>query len=210
MYVVYRTIDSCNPCVGVFYNCKFDVITDSTEDSGTNDLLYCFPREGRDTNKLVAVRGMFLTLSNVMSDIANYPAKMWAHIIILTRTQRERLCYYSDLCSLDFASLLAFFTASHKILHEVKVEYKLLKIFDMSTTRSCGYGKVDCFVVYIDWYYRSSVMCEGRLVHIAYAQSGRQLLVIAAPAEEITQNHLLNIMQNTTRCLSYMFSSLHR
>ena len=76
MYVAYRTIDSCYPCAGVFYSCKFDVITDSTEDSGTNDLLYCFPREGRDTNKLVAVRGMFLTLSNVMSDIANYPAKM--------------------------------------------------------------------------------------------------------------------------------------
>mgnify|MGYP001791250920 CR=1 FL=1 len=130
MYLVYRTIDSCNPCVGVFYNCKFDIITDSTEDSGTNDLLYCFPREGRDTNKLVAVRGMFLTLSNVMSDIANYPAKMWAHIIIiLTRTQLERLCYYSYLCSLDFASLLTFCTASHKMPHEVKVEYRLLKDF---------------------------------------------------------------------------------
>ena len=126
MYVVYRTIDSCNPCVGVFYNCKFDVITDSTEDSGTNDLLYCFPREGRDTNKLVAVRGMFLTLSNVMSDIANYPAKMWAHIIIiLTRTQLERLCYYSYLCSLDFASLLTFCTASHEMPHDVKVELSI-------------------------------------------------------------------------------------
>ena len=49
---------------------------DSTEDSNTNDLLYCYPPEAKDSNKLVAVRGMFLTLSNVMSDISSHPAKM--------------------------------------------------------------------------------------------------------------------------------------
>ena len=46
-------------------------------ESGTNsDLLYCFPNSGREDNKLISLRGMFLTLSNVMLDVSKHPAKM--------------------------------------------------------------------------------------------------------------------------------------
>ncbi|XP_067948810.1 protein inturned-like [Watersipora subatra] len=104
---------------------------DSSEDSSSNNLLYCYPPETKESNKLVAVRGMFLTLSNVMSDISSHPAKI------------------------------------------------------------------------------SSVRCEGSLVNICYISSGRQLLILAAPAERVTPQQLLHIMNNCTRCLNYLFSSLH-
>ncbi|KAF6026528.1 INTU [Bugula neritina] len=117
---------SATPHLTVMY-----MTLDSSEDSSTNDLLYCYPHDNREDNKLVAVRGMFLTLSNVMSDISSHPTKV------------------------------------------------------------------------------SDVMCQGQLVHIAYTQSGRQLLVIAAPSAKITAQHLLIVMKNCTRVLSYLFSSLH-